>query len=167
MDAHGYVRVKFADALKNMARSLLMGQGVTAENTEQYIEGGLKELPTHYFAGASPRIVMQGLGEWGRAIDPDFWAMPAVTRTRGLLRGGCSVIIDDCRHPNEAKFIEDLGGAVIKIVGRVPTTVAPKHVSEEPLPDYLISDTLNNGAGHFHAYKEVRRLVNSDQGYIK
>jgi hypothetical protein len=60
----------------------------------------------------SARHLMQTLDtEWGRqCVHPDVWVMIASKRIRDLHAAGYSVVIDDCRFPNEASLIRELGG---------------------------------------------------------
>lgn len=50
---------------------------------------------------ATPRKLMQTLGDWGRAIDPDFWGKMLDRRYAGAT-APTVVIIDDVRYLNEA-----------------------------------------------------------------
>lgn len=158
----GFARVKFADPLKRMFAVLLEEAGVPHYSTGQYIEGDKKEIPTAKLSFASPRDIMQGLGEWGREIDADFWVNLAMERVNEHLSYGRSVVIDDCRYPNEAQAVLDLGGQVVQIEGRRHTVLAPHaavKASEKPLPRHLITDTLNNTGDWTLAWGEVSRII--------
>lgn len=155
----GFKRVKFADPLKNMVRELLRTMGATSLEIERYIEGDLKEEPTHYFSGSSPRDVMQGLGEWGRSLDPDFWVTPAIVRVQGHKRSGHSVVIDDCRYENEASALLRVGASVAVVEGRRSLNVYSDHLSEKPLPPYLVTDVLDNRGNTADTYRQLRRVV--------
>lgn len=111
--AQGYENVKFAGALKDMIRCVLSYQGVDAETIERMIEGDLKEVPTEYLAGQTPRYAMQTLGtQWGRKlIGEGFWVGATMRRVRSLLVAGRKVVVTDVRFPNEGDEIESEGGA--------------------------------------------------------
>lgn len=123
----GYQRRKFAAPLKNMMRSLLTDQGVDVDVRERMIEGDLKEVPTAYLNGQTPRWAMQTLGtDWGRAlISESLWADAAMRDVTG------HAVFDDCRFQNEFDAIRSRGGVIIEI--RRPG-VGPinNHVSEQP-----------------------------------
>lgn len=124
---NGFGRIKFADPLKNMLRSLFYCAGYDEEETELYIEGELKETPVDFLMGKSARHAMQTLGtEWGRQqIHEQFWVnmFGAMASNRAL------VVVDDLRFPNEAEFVVSQGGILIRIVG-----------GKELEPDYMQED---------------------------
>ena len=62
-----FVRLKFAQGLKEMMRALGL--------TDDEIEGVRKEMPCERLNGRTPRYAMQTLGtEWGRThMGQDFW----------------------------------------------------------------------------------------------
>lgn len=104
---HDYVRVSFAEILKDMLQKL----GLSREE----IYGSLKEEPCSLLLGKTPRHAMQTLGtEWGRdLIHKDLWANAWKVRTARQLALGHKVVCDDCRFENEARFIRTFHGAKI------------------------------------------------------
>ena len=55
---HRYVRLRFADTIKDMLRVLGL--------SDEQLDGNLKEVPTDLLYGKTPRWAMQSLGtEWG------------------------------------------------------------------------------------------------------
>ena len=140
--ACGWVRVKFADPLKNMVRALLAASGMPAVEIERRIEGDLKEMPDPILGGKTPRYAMQTLGtEWGRqAIDSGLWTGIAQAQILAHLQAGLSVVVDDCRFENEAAVVRDLGGLVVELRGR--GGIAGSHVSERGVePDLHCPNT--------------------------
>lgn len=136
---NGWARGKFAAPLKNMLRSLLRDQGASADLIERMIEGRLKEQPTHYLNGRTPRHAMQTLGtEWGRTcIDEDLWVDAAMRSVSG------PTVFDDCRFPNEAAAIREAGGTIIEIQ-RPGVLAINGHVSEVLVePDWVIYNQGN------------------------
>ena len=117
---------KFAAPLKDMMRQFLRGQGATEREVERMIEGDLKEQPTPYLKGSTPRYAMQTLGtDWGRAlIHEDLWCDAAA---RSITR---PTVFDDVRFENEAAAIRKAGGAVVCIV-RPGVVRGSGHVSED------------------------------------
>lgn len=100
----GFVKMKFADGLKNMLRSLGL--------SEREIEGDLKEQPCALLGGQTPRHAMLTLGtEWGRdMIHRDLWAL--ALKKKLLDSTADRIVIDDCRFLNEAEIIHNLGGTI-------------------------------------------------------
>lgn len=130
----GYQNVKFAGPLKNMLRSLLAYQHVDAETIERMVEGDLKEEPTPYLAGKTPRFAMQRLGtEWGRdLIGGDFWASAGIA-----CAGDLPTVITDVRFPNEVQAVELAGGIVIGIAADWIKPVQGEHESEALIDDLI------------------------------
>jgi hypothetical protein len=128
----GYENVKFAGALKDMIRNLLAYQGVEDETIERMIEGDLKEEPSDYLGGKTPRFVMQTLGtEWGRdLIGKDFWADTAMRRIGNFLDQGKQVVVTDVRFWNECEIIKDAGGTVVGVEADWIAPVPGEHESE-------------------------------------
>jgi hypothetical protein len=123
----GFVRGKFANALKEMLRALLRYQGV--EDVERYVEGDFKEIPSYYLSGKSPREFMQGIGQWGREFGgEDFW----VDIEFDVQKGAKNLLFDDLRHDNEEAAIVKRGGLVLQLVGR--GGIASDHISEQFKP---------------------------------
>lgn len=134
-----FVRLKFAQGLKEMVRALGL--------SDEEIEGVLKEMPSSKLNGRTPRYAMQTLGtEWGRThMGQDFWVNLLVQKAHRM-EFGTNIVIDDCRFPNEAVAIQrDLQGRVWKLIrGIQPMGVG--HASEREQA-YVNADTVlyNNG----------------------
>ena len=132
----GYANEKFAGALKEMIRCLLAYQGVEASVIERMIEGDLKEEPTKYLAGQTPRHAMQTLGtEWGRKLMADtLWIDVTMTRVAGR-----KVVLTDVRFPNEVEAVERAGGIPIGITAEWVKPVEGEHESERLIDDIIAS----------------------------
>jgi hypothetical protein len=116
MDDFGLPRVKFADPLKNMFRSLLADLGHDAQTIERYIEGDLKASVVAGIDGveATSRHFMISLGtKWGRqGIHPDLWAKVWAAKAAKLSR----FVVDDLRFLNEEHVHHTLGGLTVLVV---------------------------------------------------
>jgi hypothetical protein len=137
----GFVHGKFANALKDMLRALLRYRGVREDQLERFIEGDLKEVPTDYLSGKSPRVAMQTLGgEWGRdCMGQDFW----VETEFDSKSGAKDLVFDDLRHDNEEEAILKHGGVVIQLIGR--GGINSDHESEQFVPKNPIAVIENTG----------------------
>jgi hypothetical protein len=125
----GFVKGKFAGALKEMFRALLRYRGLDDEYIERLVEGDLKELPNQWLNGKSPRHAMQTLGAWGRNdIDEDFWVDVEFDSKNGVP----DLLFDDLRHDNEEAAIVKRGGVVLQIIGR--GGINSDHLSESFVP---------------------------------
>ena len=135
----GFTRVRFAEGLKNMLKSLGL--------TNEHVDGALKEEPCDLLNGVTPRFAMQTLGtEWGRhCIHPNFW-IDHWKRQVDRLPAHIPVVVDDLRFPNEREALIDLGGKIIWVhrpdVGR-----SSDHPSEDlsHLINYVKEQIHNNG----------------------
>lgn len=135
----GYRRKKFAAPLKDMLRTFLGAQGVTPAHVEQMIEGDLKEVPTAYLNGATPRHAMQTLGtDWGRALLCENLWCDAAMRDVHI---GDRVVFDDVRFQNEADAVRAQGGIVMRLT-RPGVDRNSGHASEN-LP-WADADVLND-----------------------
>jgi hypothetical protein len=153
-DLHGAVRLPFAAPMKRMLRVFLEDQGVDPETALRMTDGDLKEVPTPYLGGATPRRAMQTLGtEWGRGLSPTLWVdawRRSIDRCLAVADGleSVPVVADDLRFPEEAAAIRDLGGVVVRTErpGSGLAGSAGGHASETTdigPPDAVI---LNDGA---------------------
>ncbi len=145
---NGYVRVKFADPLKNMLRGVFDAVAVDPQMRERYIEGDLKEEPCPLFGDKSTRHAMQTLGtEWGRnCLYDNFWADLWSDQVHLHLEAGIRVVVDDLRFANELEALKSFVGArVVRIEGRKTSAKADAaaHVSEQYLApaDHHIANT--------------------------
>jgi hypothetical protein len=126
-----FVRVPFAEPLKEMVFPLLVSIGYTPEQAAQRLYSD-KELVLDHL-GVSTRHLLQTLGtEWGRTcIAPDMWLRVWQAR----IKRHEYVVVDDVRFENEAELIRSLGGEMWKITrkGMVNTHT---HASEGSLDDW-------------------------------
>jgi hypothetical protein len=142
IEQHGFVRGKFAAALKDMLRTFLRHRGADAATIERMIEGDLKERPAALLNGKSPRHAMQTLGtEWGRnCIDSELW----VDTEMDAVRGSPAVVFEDVRFPNEVAAIVRAGGFVVRIERPGAGASTPGHSSETGVADLPASLTIRN-----------------------
>lgn len=102
---------------------------------------------------ASPRMMAQTLGtEWGRElITPEIWVRQLQREWYNILQDGAHVrggngpalVVSDVRFDNEAHWITDRGGVVIRIDRPLATNVRA-HVSEEGVSEAYIDSVIDN-----------------------
>jgi hypothetical protein len=137
----GFIRSSFAEPMKEMAVSMLVGMGLSFDEVMFFMQYKEERMP---LLGVSMRHLLQTLGtDWGRQlIHPDVWVMAAARRIEDQLNQGRDVVIEDVRFENEAAFIRDHGGLVVHIERE--TGYSDGHESESGvrfLPgDWLISN---------------------------
>ena len=155
VEHHGFVRRPFAALFKGMLRTLLQAQGVSTDVVERMVDGDLKEVPTPYLGGATPRRAMQTLGtEWGRALSPNLWIKTWAASLIGL----DYVVADDVRFENEATAVRGLGGYVLRIErAGAGSASGAAHASEvQPI---LAAVTLANDGGVHDLYRGLDGAV--------
>ena len=140
---HLMTRYAFADPLKAMTAALIeftQTKHIKPAPEAYTKDRALKDAPTPFLANQTPRRIMQTLGtEWGReTVDPDFWVYIMAsrierhmgTRVWHTLKRG--IVFTDVRFPNEAAFIHQLGGTVVRV--ERPGHNPGPHASEHLLP---------------------------------
>lgn len=140
-----YNRVRFAGPIKAMLAALLFNAGVELELVERMLDGDLKETPSSYLQGKSPRHAMQTLGsEWGRnCLGSGLWVSAAIAEANNLRKRGLGVVIDDCRYENEADAITAAGGILVKVV-RSGAVRCTEHSSEGALDGWPFDLVVHN-----------------------
>ncbi|MCM2332832.1 MAG: hypothetical protein NDI82_02680, partial [Anaeromyxobacteraceae bacterium] len=106
-DEHRFVRVAFADALKEGAM-VLMGL-----SRDQLWGDRRNERDERW--GQTPRELYQRLGDALRSIHPDALILAPLDKCRGLLGEGRSVVVTDVRMQREADRIRELGGVLWRV----------------------------------------------------
>lgn len=128
-------------------KSMLLGLGLQpADFTRKTKE---KQIP---WIGASPRHLMQSLGDWGRGINQSLWVQIAESRImEANLAGVRNVVVDDIRMPLEAALVRKFGGLLIRITR--PDLQGPEgHVTERSL---IEADHTINNAGSLEQLRQA------------
>ena len=142
--AAGFAHVKFADCLKSMLATLMIMQGASDKTVNRSIEGDLKEVPSIFLGGRTPRYAMQHLGTaWGRdLIGEDFW----VNSFKNAASHHTNVVVSDMRFPNEAQAIADMGGWRYRIVRPEVMNSNDNHPSELLIDQLQVDGEILNTA---------------------
>ena len=161
----GYHRLAFATPLKHMLGVLLQYQGVPASQAELMIEGNLKEVPSPFLGGRSPRHCMQTLGtEWGRGmVSDDLWVRTLVNTAQHFPL----VVVSDVRFPNEVEAIKRAGGVVYRVV-RPGLSVEDMHPSEAQIDTLEVDGELLNIAPSAEEFQlEVLALLQKPRAGVQ
>jgi hypothetical protein len=129
-DQFGWFEFAFADTIRDM---LSVGMQWDRRTFNGYDKEKVDEMHQ-----VSPRKAMQTLGDWGRAIHPDFWiriTADDILRHKARFeakwpRSWPGVVISDIRFENEAEFVRAAGGIVLHI-HREKTAPVRSHISEQ------------------------------------
>ncbi len=151
-DAYGFVRVAFADRLRETAL-VVNPIVVPGDGTGLFPDKRLAEVVAEVGWDIAKREIpevrrfLQHLGQGLRnTVDPDIWVNLAMEEVDGL--APAPVVVTDVRYVNEVQAIRDRRGVVVRIVrdGAGLDGAAATHNSETELdglaPDVLIE---NNG----------------------
>ena len=154
----GFVRVKFADGLKTMLRSLYQYAGLSKETIDEFIEGSSKEAKIDILDWNTSRWAMQSLGtEWGRnCISQNLWTKI----TRAHLEKYDRAVITDVRFPNEAEMIKKLGGVLVRIRRPGCKKVGKKeHPSEALIDDLTVDHEIINSGSIEELHQQVLKML--------
>lgn len=102
---HGFQKVSFADPLRDLCASMF------ELPMQMFVEDELKDTPLPGF-GKSPREILIHIGQSMRQIDPDVWARQGIKKACSIRN---HVVIPDVRFPNEANYIIERGGVLLRI----------------------------------------------------
>lgn len=139
VDKHGYVRLAFADRLKDLALSIdpLVGSGFPPLRLSEVVgRWGWEKAKDD----PEVRRFLQYLGTSVRGVDRNFWVRPV---REAMGRTLCPVVITDVRFNNEADAIEAAGGILVRVI-RPGVDDGDKHVSETELDNRYCPFTLHN-----------------------
>lgn len=132
VDKHKFVRVSWADSLKESAR-IIFGF------SDAQLYGDLKEVIDPYW-GMTPREAMQKLGTDGcrNHVDKDIWIKSAWLRVQKVWEENptIGVVVPDVRFVNEANFIKEKGGVLWRIDREIVADEASTHESETALDSF-------------------------------
>ena len=146
VENHGFVRVAFADTLRNILSELnpILEDGHRLnEAVKMY---GWDITKSKY---DEVRRLLQVLGVAGRElIAEDVWIGAALKTPTN----GAPVVISDVRFKNEADVIKKLGGSIWRVV-RPDTAPVNSHVSEVQMNYYSFDELIMND-------KDIRHLEN-------
>lgn len=152
VERHGYVRVAFADKLKEAA--LKADPIISAytsfcdeydhETSEVRLSDVVSEHGWEAVKDSYPEVrrFLQHFGQAVREIEPTFWisaAMPAVRRAWGA---GRPVVVTDTRYRNEADYLAGYGFGVTSVVR--PGLTPGSHISEREMLAYPADETIVN-----------------------
>ncbi|MFD7539559.1 hypothetical protein [Streptomyces sp. NPDC059819] len=150
---HAFVRVAFADPLRESAMALdpIVGADASAYGA---LPIRLSDLVKRYGWERSKsefpevRRTLQRLGEAVRENDPDYWLRLALDKIRTADRWGIPVVVTDCRYPNEFDALRDAGALLVRVdrpsLDEHQDQTAG-HISETALTGYPVDAVLTNG----------------------
>jgi hypothetical protein len=127
---HGFKRLSYAAPIKRMIRSMLIEGGAGFMEAVEMTDGRLKERPSPFLCGHSPRYALQKLGtEFGRdIIGPDIWRRILLNKVR---KHSCPLVVDDVRFGDEIADLREAGFLIVRIERGVSELPPNSHSSEK------------------------------------
>jgi dephospho-CoA kinase len=105
--AHGFTRLHAGTPVKKAVR-VLGGLG------KAQTDGKLRDNPTLRLGGASPRDLMEAVGDATHQAAPNATSVVLQRRVQKRLSAGQSVVVDGVRSPVEAATIKRMGGSIVR-----------------------------------------------------
>ena len=105
--------------------------------------------------GYSPRQILQLVGTecFRKVIRDDFWVVFGKRRLIKLAGSRKSVVISDCRFPNEMEAIKSVGGITVRVIREGQVSV-DNHPSENSLNDYVTDSVITAASGDIEGLKK-------------
>jgi hypothetical protein len=143
VERHGYVRVAFADRLKEAALKAdpLIHFGIFGPHRLSDIVNahGWEAAKDGYL---EVRRFLQNYGQTVREIDPTFWIRAVGDAVRAAHAAGRPVVLTDCRYTNEAMFLTTNGFDLVRVTR--PGQEPGPHISEREMLRYPTWRTIVN-----------------------
>lgn len=151
VEDHGYVRVAFADALKDAA---LKADPIVHTDPFQFgsslytadlrLSTLVDEHGWEFAKDQVPEVrrFLQHFGQAVRDIDPRFWVRPAVDAIRQAHAEGRPVVVTDVRYDNEVISLLMRGFTLVRI--ERPGLTPGNHVSEHNTREFHVHATIVN-----------------------
>ena len=155
---HGIVKVSFAAKLKAMVRDLY---NLTSEHTD----GGKKSDILSQFGDITARDIMQKFGQYNREIYEHVWVDYVFNVVIPTLEPGSTVVITDCRYPNEVDKVKENGGYAVNIIRDTSSYAVSEekknHLSEISLDGYDFDFVIDNDGSLEELYARADFVFNT------
>jgi hypothetical protein len=152
VDRWGYVRVAFADRLKEAAlkadpfldTSCCFPTECCQDATDYRLSDAIRESGWETAKDTIPEVrrFLQDYGQTVREIDPMFWIRAAGDAVRAAHADGRPVVVTDVRYVNEAEYLAVNGFKVVRV--RRPGQTPGDHISEREMASYDVDHTIVN-----------------------
>lgn len=141
-DQYACCAIALADPIRDMLCALLHHIDV---DEAWLTERALKERPIPAL-GVSYRHLAQTLGTtWGRGcVSMSLWVRIAMHRVQQIHAMGSNAVITDIRFPNEAAWLHDMGGTLVRIERPDRSSEVRPHISEAHTDTLPAEHTLCN-----------------------
>lgn len=169
VEAHGYVRVAFADRLKEAAlRADPIVYGEDSGRLEAHYtrlaevvnDIGWERAKDEY---PEVRRFLQDYGQTIREIDPFFWIQAAQPAVSAAWDAGRPVVFTDVRYVNEADTLKSWDFDIVRVTR--PGQTPGAHLSEREMLSYRADHEIVNG-GSLEALAALADMLVIPQRYV-
>jgi hypothetical protein len=181
VEEYGYRAIAFADPLRDAAYAL---NPIVGANSFGDLIRYRTVMDLHGYESAKDlypevRAILQRLGTDAiRALDDGFWLRAGTQRIDATLSGaadraegkfdatGSSVVVTDCRFPNEADAIRQRGGMIVRVVRPGYEPGPDAHESETALDGYQADLQINNDGTLDDLTLRTRRIATLAECFV-
>lgn len=157
-----YVRLAFADPLKEMALSINpyipTGYGITVRLSPLIADVGWEYAKDNY---PEVRRVLQSAGQAIREVDEEFWLTAMRRKLTNAEAWNIPVVVTDVRYRNEADMLRARGFRLVRILrpdAEMSTGPASMHSSETELDGFAADTVIDNAGSLEDLYAHVDKL---------
>jgi hypothetical protein len=147
VEHHGYVRVAFADKLKEAALRTdpIIDTAPGLYTHERRLSAVVAAVGWERAKDEYPEVrrYLQEYGQTVREIRPTFWIEAAMADVRAAWAAGKPVVFTDVRYTNEADALTAAGFDIVRVTR--PGQTPGDHVSERQMLDYPADREIVNG----------------------
>lgn len=144
----GYAPLAFADPLRDLAARInpIVSWDYISDDPVRYLDAMTDGYEVAKDTYPAVREFLVGLGQGIRADDPLYWVTRLEERALALTRKSeTPIVVTDVRLPNEADWIEDMGGLLVRIVRPgYPAEGEVENITETALDDREVDLTIHN-----------------------
>ena len=155
---HGFKRISYAAPIKRMIRALLIEAGAGLLETIEMTDGKLKELPSPFLCGHSPRYALQTLGtEFGRdIIGPDIWRRILLNK---VSKHSCPLVVDDARFGDEIVDLRQAGFLIVRIERGNSESDSPARCHSSEKQELPVDLTIQNDSSVEDLHIKLQKLL--------
>jgi hypothetical protein len=158
VSGHRFKRLSYSAPIKRMLRSLLIEAGAGFMEAVEMTDGKLKELPSPFLCGHSPRYAMQTLGtEFGRdIIGPDIWRRILLNKVR---KHSGPVVVDDARFGDEIADLRQAGFLIVRIERGDSKSDSPHRSHSSEKQKFPVDLTIQNDGTLEDLHTKLEALI--------
>jgi hypothetical protein len=146
VERHGYVRVAFADPLKEMALRIDPLIATFPDMPPVQLSRLVADTGWEYAKDRYPEVrrILQNVGQTVREEIPGYWLGVAMSKIARWETAGKPVVVTDCRYLDEALTLDGAGFQTVRVVR--PGIAQMAHESETALNTWVPHRIIYNNS---------------------